>query len=599
MFISKSLFVDYSTSPKLAWWKKNNKETYNFICWIDNDDISQGLIELGQNIEDRVWEYLLRKYGTARTDVFLDNPFSEDREENDNRDEELLQESYLEKKTRNLEQTLEAIKRKEPLIYQAAFEYNNLFVRVDYLRLNENGNYDIIEVKAKSSVRKDKTFEKCKNKWVWELETCFLADISFQNYVVKKVFERENLWEIDDVYFAYLNYRYKLWESLNILKLIVLDKIENWAKNITLESEENSKIATIDDTLLSNAHIEAKVQEIQENLILSEEDFNVKFPFSWSKYIEYFWKERPFGTIYGRGVTKADAVKTLHYEGKENISDLSPEDISLFEKRWGGWSTYEFIQNYLKSKNKNTPLIEADSIRKIFSELNFPLCFYDYETVSVPVPYITGTTPYQQVIVQYSIHKVYEDGKIEHFSGIYTWDWKNNIEEIEIAENTRRGEIENEKLISGSHQFFIETFLADIWEHLRESTFIVWYKPFENSRNKEAALMYPELADSFELINEATFDLMDIYKKWYYFDTAFQGSNSIKYVLPVMVPEMSYTWMNVPDGWVAMRLLDDIVSGRMNNEQEKREALKDLLLYCGQDSLAMYKIYEEILRRIN
>jgi len=111
--------------------------------------------------------------------------------------------------------------------------------------------------------------------------------------------------------------------------------------------------------------------------------------------------------------------------------------------------------------------------------------------------------------------------------------------------------------------------------------------------------MYPELADSFELINEATFDLMDIYKKWYYFDVAFQGSNSIKYVLPVMVPEMSYTWMNVPDGWVAMRLLDDIVSERMNNEQEKREALKDLLLYCGQDSLAMYKIYEEILRRIN
>lgn len=599
MFISKSLFVDYNSSPKLAWWKRHNKETYNFICWLDDEDTSQGLIELGQNIEDRVWEYLLRRYGTARTDVFLDNPFSEEREENDNRDEELLEESYIEKKTRNLEQTLEAIKRKEPLIYQAAFEYNNLFVRVDYLRLNENGNYDIIEVKAKSSVRKDKTFEKCRNKGIWELKACFLADISFQNYVVKKVFERESLWEIDDVFFAYLNYKYKLWESLNILELIVLDKIENWSKNITLESEENSKIVTIDDTLLWNAYIEAKVSEVQENLILSENDFNKKFPFSGSKYIEYFWEDRPFGTIYGRGIKRCEnAVKSLHNENKIQLTELHSEEISLFEKKWWWGESYEFIKNYLRSKKENAPLIDADGIREIYSGLNFPLCFYDYETVSVPVPYIPGTTPYQQVIVQYSLHKVYEDGKIEHFSGIYTGAWEDSIEEIEIAENTQRWEIENEKIVSGSHRFFLDTFLSDIWDHLRESTFIVWYKPFENSRNKEAASMYPDLAESFELINEATFDLMDIYKKWYYFDTECKGSNSIKYVLPVMVPEMSYEWMNVPNGWVAMRLLDDIVSGRMSDEQQKREALKDLLLYCGQDSLAMYRIYEKVWEKI-
>lgn len=53
--------------------------------------------------------------------------------------------------------------------------------------------------------------------------------------------------------------------------------------------------------------------------------------------------------------------------------------------------------------------------------------------------------------------------------------------------------------------------------------------------------MYSELSDAFERINENTFDLMDIYKKGYYFDIACKGSNSIKYVLPVMVPEMSYS----------------------------------------------------------
>lgn len=556
------------------------------------------MIELGQNIEDRVWEYLLRKFGTARCDVFSENPFSEDREENDNRDEDLLEMSYQELKARNLEQTLEAIRRREPLIYQAAFEYNGLYARVDYLRLGESGEYDIIEVKAKSSVRKDKTFEKQRNKGVGELEANFLADISFQNYVVKKVLAREELGDVGDVYFAYLNYQYKLWESLNILELIILDKIENGPKNITLESETNSKIVTIDDTLLSEAHIEAKVWEIQENLLLTQEEFNEKFPFSGSKYIEYFGEERPFGTIYGRGISKADAVKALHYAGKRDISDLSPEDISLFEKKGGGGSALDFIYNFLECSRKEAPLINTDGIREIYSGLNFPLCFYDYETVSVPVPYIPGTTPYQQVIVQYSLHKVYEDGRIEHFSGIYTGKWENSIEVIEIAENTQRVEREHEKLVTGDHKFFLETFLADIGEHLKDSTFIVWYSPFESSRNKEAWEMYSELSDAFERINENTFDLMDIYKKGYYFDIACKGSNSIKYVLPVMVPEMSYSWMAVPNGWVAMRLLDDIVSGRLNDEEKKREALKNLLLYCGQDSLAMYRIYEKILQVI-
>ena len=597
MYISKSLFVDYCISPKLAWWKRNNRDTYNFICGLDDEELAESLIELGQNIEDRVWEYFTKKYGVSRTDVFWELPFEEE-EQNEQRDEELLQESYREKKTRNLEQTLEAIRRKEPLIYQAAFEYNGLYARVDYLRLNESGNYDIIEVKAKSSVRKDKTFEWCKNKGVWELETNFLADISFQNYVAKKVFEQEWLWELEDTYFAYLNYRYKLWESLNILELIVLDKIENWPKNITLESEENSKIVTIDDTLLWNAFIEAKVWEMQENLILSEIDFNRKFPFSGSKYIEYFGEERPFGTIYGRGITKADAVQALHAEWKKNISDLSQEEILLFEKKGGGGSAYEFIQNYLRCKRENAPLIDQDSIREIYSGLNFPLCFYDYETISVPVPYILWTSPYQQVIVQYSLHKVYEDGNTEHFSGIYTGSGENSIEEIEIAENRRRSKGENEKIISWTHQFFLETFLGDIWEHLKESSFIVWYSPFENSRNKEAWEMYPELREAFEIINENTFDLMNITKKWYFFDTAFQGSNSIKYILPVMVPEMTYSGMVVPNGGVAMKLLDQIVSGKLTNTSQKREALKNLLLYCGQDSLAMYKIYEKFGEKI-
>jgi hypothetical protein len=82
--------------------------------------------------------------------------------------------------------------------------------------------------------------------------------------------------------------------------------------------------------------------------------------------------------------------------------------------------------------------------------------------------------------------------------------------------------------------------LADIGEDINRSSFVVRYKGFENSRNDEIGKIFPDLADSFAAINEKTFDLMEIFSKRQYFDIAFEGSSSIKKVLPVLVPEMDY-----------------------------------------------------------
>ena len=97
----------------------------------------------------------------------------------------------------------------------------------------------------------------------------------------------------------------------------------------------------------------------------------------------------------------------------------------------------------------------------------------------------------------------------------------------------------------GSYKDLLEAMIADIGEDIQTSSFIVWYKPFENTRNVEIAGIFPDLADDFLSINEKTFDLMDIFSKRYYFDRAFMGSCSIKKVLPVLVPEMNYESLTV------------------------------------------------------
>ncbi len=86
----------------------------------------------------------------------------------------------------------------------------------------------------------------------------------------------------------------------------------------------------------------------------------------------------------------------------------------------------------------------------------------------------------------------------------------------------------------------MQLFLDDIGEHLSNSSFVVWYKDFENSRNKEIGERCPSLANSFLKINENTYDLFEVFRKYKYFDQKFKGSASIKKVLPVLVPELSY-----------------------------------------------------------
>ena len=88
------------------------------------------------------------------------------------------------------------------------------------------------------------------------------------------------------------------------------------------------------------------------------------------------------------------------------------------------------------------------------------------------------------------------------------------------------------------------------------------YKGFENSRNNENAKTYPEYAPILQKVNANTFDLMEIFSELLYFDRKFQGSSSIKKVLPVMT-NISYEGMNVSNGAVAAELLTQLALGNL------------------------------------
>lgn len=97
-----------------------------------------------------------------------------------------------------------------------------------------------------------------------------------------------------------------------------------------------------------------------------------------------------------------------------------------------------------------------------------------------------------------------------------------------------------------------------------------------------------------EAINDRVVDLIIPFKQKWYDDPRFEGSASIKKVLPVLCPELSYKTLGIQEGGSAQRLwmeaiLDETRAG------EKEKILADLLEYCGLDTLAMVEIYHKLI----
>ncbi len=84
------------------------------------------------------------------------------------------------------------------------------------------------------------------------------------------------------------------------------------------------------------------------------------------------------------------------------------------------------------------------------------------------------------------------------------------------------------------------------------------------------------------------------FQKGYYVTPSMQGSYSIKYVLPALVPEMSDAYKNldlIHNGGEAMNAFAQMDS---MGEAEKTAMREALLKYCELDTLAMVKVLERL-----
>jgi hypothetical protein len=454
---------------------------------------------------------------------------------------------------------------------------------------NASGSYELYEVKAKSHIRKEVTNDGVKEH-IGEVEKCFINDVSFQKYVIDEKFASWGIPALGKVFVAHLNAEYVKHGEISIRNIVKIEEVGSFSQITVIQGGSKAKEKTVDrdDTFVPVTVVKEAIAFIRSECLLSEQEFNSIHPFTGSKHLEYFGKDKSFGTIYSIPIhhSRAPLIACAHSEGRHSISHLTEDELGRIGNDAG-----KFIERYWQSENK--PFLDRDTIRTRLNELRFPICFYDYESASVPVPLLDGTSPYQQAVVQYSLHKLYEDGRIEHFGALLSEesDGCQIVDIPDMAEDTGFALQKNRHII-GSQSDLFRLFISDIGSDISDSSFVVWYDPFENSRNKEIARSYGEFENVFLKINENTFDLYKIFAEYHYFDRGFLGSASIKKVLPVLVPSLSYDTLAIGKGDKAMRALQDLIEGRIVDENSRIETIRNLLIYCRQDSYAMLAIYE-------
>jgi hypothetical protein len=94
------------------------------------------------------------------------------------------------------------------------------------------------------------------------------------------------------------------------------------------------------------------------------------------------------------------------------------------------------------------------------------------------------------------------------------------------------------------------------------------------------------------------YDLMDIFHNQHYVHPGFKGKSSIKKVLPTLAAELRYDLLNIKEGGQAADAWWRMVARQTPPEEQARIA-RDLKIYCGLDTYAMYAIWHHLQETIH
>ena len=406
-----------------------------------------------------------------------------------------------------IKNTLSAIKANPKSIYEGFFQYDDVLVRPDILKNNNDGTWDFIEVKSSTKLKPEN-----------------IRDVAIQTYVL----QGSDI-KINKSYLMHINTDCEYPDLSNLFTLVDLtSEIEPFISNMNLSIENLRKMLS---QSIPDIHIGKHCTK----------PYNCDFR-------DYCWKDLPDYSIFNIPGIYTSKKEELYKSGTISIDDLSSDYILKDKEK-------RFIDSYkLKS-----PIINRKAIASELSALEYPLYFVDFETYGSAVPEFEGLSPYNQYPFQFSCHILDDRNNLEHAEYLH-YDKTDPREPLIIK--------------------LIET-LKD------KGTIVAYNASFEKGVINKLSEKFPKYKEELGLINRRFWDQLVIFKK-FYTDYRFKGSNSLKSVLPVLIPNLKYSDLDIQDGSQAQVGWRKMISAA--DDKEKQKLYNQLLEYCKLDTLAMVEI---------
>ena len=448
-----------------------------------------------------------------------------------------------------VEETQKLLLNDKVIIYEAAIQFQNCFIRIDIL-IKDGNNIDLIEVKAKSYVSKE-NFYTAKG-FIASSWLPYINDVAFQNWVLKQAMPNANI--IPYLMLADKNKQTSI-DGLN--QFFKIKKNENNRTVIIVEEIVDEK--KLGEKILIKVDVKDLVQMVYDGLDIQKKDVEESKSFEdrIKEYGNYYVKNKIYPPSIGKKCKSCefkdpDKNKSGYYNCWSHIyPDFDLNDPHIFniwnfrksdkmieqgiykmEDIYSSSLASELNERQYLQVSKTVKNISGEDIdSELFNKMNtweYPLHFIDFETCMIAIPFYKNKFPYEQIAFQFSCHTLHKDGRIEH----------------------------NEWIESDANKFPNYNFVRALKDILdKDQGSIFRYSAHENTvlLQIQKQMMdsddkkYAELIDWIDTITKRKdphtkapiegdrnmIDLLDYVKKYYY-HPKMGGSNSLKYVLPAI-----------------------------------------------------------------
>lgn len=465
------------------------------------------------------------------------------------------------------DRTRDLMKRDQVIIYEPAFRYKNLFIRIDIL-VKDGNNLHLIEVKSKSFDSKENNPFLTKSGKISSGWEPYLQDVAFQKYVLENacpgfiissslmMADKNATCPTDG-----LNQKFRIKkDSANRKGINISTSLtdEDLSKRILIEVPVDDYVHLIHEGTYNVCDIDMSFagliyflsRHYEQNKKISpdissnckscefrctpEEEaagFKSGFKECWKEILS--WKDSDFEEPSILELWSSQRKNSYISAGKVKLKDLTHHDINIKSNTLPGLSASErqWLQIEKVKSNDTSSYFDIAGMKAEMDKWTYPLHHIDFETSRVAVPFNKGRKPYEGIIFQFSHHIVNEDGTIEH-AGQYINAIPGVFPNYESVRELKKQLDKDDGTIFryATHE---NSYLVEVYRQLLDDP--------EPPNDRE------ELCDFIRSITKSDdwtgkrfmVDMLDLVKRYYY-DPSTHGSNSIKAVLPAILNSSSY-----------------------------------------------------------